>query len=366
MPLFQWSIHEEICFSDHFPIIISFHPSINFSNECPFRPCSYGKADWVRYQELTSNLAEIPSNSDNINLKVSKFNDIILQASVQTISKCQVKTKCVPWWCNEIADCITSRKRAFKKYRKNPSIENFINFKKCRAHARQIVQTKKSASWLQFLSSIDKPLDQKTMWNQLKRLKGKYPYNPITFINNNNFIVSDPHDQADILAQHFSNVSKSLHYDIDFQNYKIFAEQSAIMNLSDNSECYNEEFSLLELQEALKNCKSSAPGYDEISYPMLQNLTIDSLKILLSIYNQVWTSGTFPDMWKKSIIIPICKPAKDPKSCKNYRPISLISCVSKTVEKMVNNRLKWILESENLLDLYQNGCIQKKSTIDSK
>lgn len=138
------------------------------------------------------------------------------------------------------------------------------------------------------------------------------------------------------------------------------------MNLSDNSECYNEEFSLLELQEALKNCKSSAPGYDEISYPMLQNLTIDSLKILLSIYNQVWTSGTFPDMWKKSIIIPICKPAKDPKSCKNYRPISLISCVSKTVEKMVNNRLKWILESENLLDLYQNGCIQKKSTIDSK
>lgn len=365
LPLFQWHIHEDIYFSDHFPIIISFHPTLNFSNECPFRPWSYGKADWVKYQELTTTLSELPLTFNNINFTISKFNESILQASNQAIPKCQVKTKCVPWWCNEIADSIKKRKKALKKYHNNRSLENFIYFKKCRAQARQIVETQKRASWTQFLSSIDKPLDQKSMWNQLKRLKGKYPYNPITIIKNNNIIVSNPQDQAEIFAQHFSNVSKSLHYDLDFQNYKILAEQTPITNFSDNSECFNEEFSLLELQEALKNCKSSATGLDEISYPMLQNLPLDSLKILLSIYNQIWISGIFPEIWRRSVIVPICKPAKDPKDCKNYRPISLISCVSKTLEKMVNTRLRWILESKNLLSPYQNGCIRNKSTLDS-
>ncbi|KAI5724158.1 hypothetical protein M8J76_016198 [Diaphorina citri] len=61
---------------------------------------------------------------------------------------------------------------------------------------------------------------------------------------------------------------------------------------------------------------------------MIKNLSKESKEHLLSLYNQIWTTSTFPDSWRTSIIVPIAKPGRDPKDPKNYRPISLISCVN--------------------------------------
>ena len=46
-------------------------------------------------------------------------------------------------------------------------------------------------------------------------------------------------------------------------------------------------------------------------------------------------------------IIPIPKPGKDPAEPNNYRPIALTSCLYKTLERMINKRLTWFLESNN-------------------
>lgn len=116
---------------------------------------------------------------------------------------------------------------------------------------------------------------------------------------------------------------------------------------------------------ALKNCKSSATGPNLISYPMLKNLSKGTKETLLALYNQIWIRDIFPDIWKTSIIVPILKPGRNPKDPINYRPISLISCVSKILEKMVNYRLRWILETNNLLSEHQNGCIRNRSILDS-
>ena len=47
--------------------------------------------------------------------------------------------------------------------------------------------------------------------------------------------------------------------------------------------------------------------------------------------------GRLPPPWKEAKIVPIPKP-KDPGK---YRPISLLSCLSKVMERMVLNRVKW-------------------------
>jgi potassium voltage-gated channel Eag-related subfamily H protein 8 len=63
-------------------------------------------------------------------------------------------------------------------------------------------------------------------------------------------------------------------------------------------------------------------------------------------------------------MIPILKKGKDPKKAASYRPISLISCTVETMEMIVNARLKWYLETNNLLASQQAGFRQFRSNDD--
>ena len=90
---------------------------------------------------------------------------------------------------------------------------------------------------------------------------------------------------------------------------------------------------------------NTAVGPDEIHYEFLKQLPSCSLDFLLQAFNEVWVSGKFPTSWKQATIIPIPKPGKDNTDPSNYRPIALTSCLCKTLERMINTRLIWFLES---------------------
>ena len=68
--------------------------------------------------------------------------------------------------------------------------------------------------------------------------------------------------------------------------------------------------------------------------------------------------------WKEAVIIPILKPGKDSMDASSYRPIALISCLSKILEKILNKRLVWFLEKNNLIDKTQCGYRQGRSAPD--
>ena len=80
---------------------------------------------------------------------------------------------------------------------------------------------------------------------------------------------------------------------------------------------------------------------------MLKHLPDTSLETVLNTFNYIWTTGKFPDDWQYATIIPILKPGKDPAEPNNYSPKALTSCLCKTLERMINKRLTWFLESNN-------------------
>ena len=86
--------------------------------------------------------------------------------------------------------------------------------------------------------------------------------------------------------------------------------------------------------------------------------------MLLEIYNSIWTTGNIPKSWKEATVIPIPKPDKDHTDPSNYRPIALTSCVCKTMERMINDRLTWFLESNNIITNFQSGFRHQRSTSD--
>ena len=86
--------------------------------------------------------------------------------------------------------------------------------------------------------------------------------------------------------------------------------------------------------------------------------------VLLDVFNDIWASGEIPECWKEATVIPISKPGKDPKNPSNYRPISLTSCLCKIMERIINTRLVWFLEKNNILTKYQSGFRKGRTTTD--
>lgn len=116
------------------------------------------------------------------------------------------------------------------------------------------------------------------------------------------------------------------------------------------------EFSLTELQKALKSANNSAPGIDNIHYAMLSNLSMRSKKFLLALYNKIWEGCLpIPEASKISKVTLILKPNKDPSVPTTYRPIAHTWCVLKTYERMIKHRLQWWLERKKLISESQFG-----------
>lgn len=111
---------------------------------------------------------------------------------------------------------------------------------------------------------------------------------------------------------------------------------------------------------SLNNCKSKSPGPDDIPYIFLKNFSEKALNVLLNIYNLIWKNGIFPNQWRQALVVPILKPGKDKFNVQSYRPIFLISNLSKLLEKMINKRLTWHLE----ITKYQCSFRQNHSTQD--
>ena len=120
-----------------------------------------------------------------------------------------------------------------------------------------------------------------------------------------------------------------------------------------------------ELENAIATLPSDkACGIDDIHNQFLLHLPQSKKMQLLGICNRIWRYGEVPEEWKVGLICPILKPDKDPQLVNSYRPISLLSCVSKVMEKMVHERLAYIVESKNHLSPSQYGFRIRKGCID--
>ena len=171
-------------------------------------------------------------------------------------------------------------------------------------------------------------------------------------------------DISNALGGNFQKNSSSSNYSQQFQNIKVEKERENLNFQSQNNEKYNLPFKLSELKNSLDKSHDTTAGPDDIHYQILKHLPSDALETLLNIMNEIWRTGKFPEEWHKAVIIPIPKPGKDKMEATNYRPIALTSCICKTMERMINDRLVWFLESNNLISGNQAGFRKNYSTND--
>ena len=83
---------------------------------------------------------------------------------------------------------------------------------------------------------------------------------------------------------------------------------------------------------------------------------------LTSIFNSMTNSSVFPSCLKVATITPLWKSGEktDPN---NYRPISILSSVSKVFERLLFNRISHFIETTNQLHKNQFGFRSKRSCV---
>ena len=104
------------------------------------------------------------------------------------------------------------------------------------------------------------------------------------------------------------------------------------------------------------------PDHNGISSNFLKKIIFNIAKPLHHILQQSFEKGIDPSQLKIAKVIPIFKKC-DRCNMDNYRPISLLSCFSKIIEKIVAIRLTSFLTENNILSEWQFGFRSQHSTV---
>jgi len=119
------------------------------------------------------------------------------------------------------------------------------------------------------------------------------------------------------------------------------------------------------VEKIIKNLKqNAAAGSDRIQSRVIKENCRDLLSSITYLVNLSMSTGTFPTLYKEAIIRPIYK-GGDEQDINNYRPISLISNVSKIIEKAIKDQLVKYLEDSKYLVESQLGFRKNMGTEDA-
>jgi hypothetical protein len=118
------------------------------------------------------------------------------------------------------------------------------------------------------------------------------------------------------------------------------------------------------LEIALNQCNNSYPGLDGLRFSLFKALSIGAKLCLLGINNDILAMQVVPQSWHRTRAVTIVKPGKDSLLSSSYRPISLLACGRKLMEKMICTRLDFWAEKNGILSPTQYGFRKEKGTRD--
>ncbi|GFY61304.1 probable RNA-directed DNA polymerase from transposon BS [Trichonephila inaurata madagascariensis] len=81
------------------------------------------------------------------------------------------------------------------------------------------------------------------------------------------------------------------------------------------------------------------------------------------LFNLLMENCHFPKNWKTAVVVPILKPNSDDTQPQNYRPISLLSSLSKAYKFVLLNRLNQHCIARNIIIPEQHGFVTQCSTV---
>lgn len=292
-----------------------------------------------------------------INILVHNINNCTY---IKRIKHKNIKLK--KWITNGLVNSINKRDSLFaklKKYPNNAALKaNYINYKKA---LDKLIKKRKEDF---YKSCINKTKNNsKDLWNTVNLITNN-SNTPITTINKIKTelgdTTQDPLTIANEFVNFFTDIGKNLANKISINDANLGTFERTLNNsifLSPTTE--------LEIKNVINNLKNKkSVGLDGINSTTLKNLSEIVSLPLSNLINSMIEQGICPTAFKHAIIKPLFKTG-DPLDISNYRPISLLSTLSKVFEKVLKIRICNFTKKYNIISESQFGFIEGKSTNDA-
>ncbi len=256
--------------------------------------------------------------------------------------------KHLPWISPAILKAIKRRNVLLKAFKRSGNPQKYLEYKQVR---NRIVSTLRSKKQLFFEKM--QAADHKTFWKLFKVLTKKKSSIPV--LRSQARLIYDDAEKANVLNRHFFE-----NFNHQLRTCSTCPTPACAMTDSSFPEEYLcNESQVLSLISSLDIKK--ATGSDGISARMLRETAHSIAGSLTTLFNLSLKTGCFPTDWKFARVVPIPK-SGDPQSPANYRPISILSILSKLLERHVHRVLSHHLSINCPLSHSQWGFTKGKST----
>lgn len=340
--------------SDHSPIYVSLGDAPVMTPSSP--RWLLHKADWDKFRATLSDLIQLPpqpslTTPELLDAAVVTFTNHIDSAMIKSIPRSS-RVRPPPALSPEVLELIRIHHRCRRRYQRDRTPANYYALQAASRDAQTARRLHLQDKWESLLADPD---NLNTFYKIQKCIKRRSNpavpplLNPAT----GQYIFSAP-DKIELIA------TTSIAYPPPTTDP---ATAEAVQESLDHFQWDNPADLLpvrlttpSEVKTVIKSLKiQKAPGPDTIPNAVLKGLPRKALVMLTYIINAILTISYFPAAWKTSKTIAIPKPGKDRRDPASYRPIALLSSLSKVAERIIYRRLMDFTLTNNILPNYQYG-----------
>lgn len=307
---------------------------------------NYKKGDFDSLRAILRSLplTDIVLSENDIAIAWAKWKDVFLAAVDTYIPKSTIKRSYKPpYITSDIIHAIHKKETLRKRAKSSNSPQLWEKFRELRRNIKSAIKTKKR----EYISSLAESVqnNSKEFWRFFKAKSTKSSLPDTMTLNGLKLTTAET--KANAFNKYFASVfhpgSNPLY--------------SPPVSGPDKLESIT--VSVEEVNKLLSGLSTSkATGPDGISARLLKECSEVLAPSLTALFNMSLSLGTVPPEWKEANIVPVPKKGDIHEIC-NYRPISLLSLVSKVLEHAVHIHVSDFVKS-SLHDL-QHGFRQRRS-----
>lgn len=305
------------------------------------------------------------TSSDDVNTCVNYLLDTLKSILDQSMEKIQCNARnsnVKPWITNGLLKSIRHRDKIYRKLRSQPfNADLRIRYNRYRNRLHSLIKQAKFKYYKYKIQTTSG--DPKKFWSVVNEIAGRP-------VGGDQFPVEAYCDRADTITQiKIKEISQS------FNDYFASVGQQLAgalrpvghAGVEDADHAVDTVFVLRpitreELLVVVKGIKGgSAPGIDGIRGQLIKDNIQLLVEPLLHIINLSIRTGQFPNALKMAKVIPVHKSGLK-SLMSNFRPISLLTTLSKLLEKSVKYQLTNYLESHDIIIKEQYGFRKNKNT----
>ena len=348
----DWQITDVVTSSDHLLMCMK----VNFTPAPPTYSRNFRKGDWSKFNQLVGeNLLYEPSDNwsaKDLEEKSMNFNKVIAEALDVTHPLKPIKGGFRPfsWYGAFLEGLRIIKKRRYNIWRHDRTPDKYERYVLARRTYQRELSRSRRGAWRDFMCSRQN-FAEVARFKQILDRKSLNTLGVIKASDGEPF--PEPKDSLnELLRVHFPSCNDYENVTQEISDYKI--------SISNKTEFITTE----KVREAIDTFGSyKAPGPDGFAPIVLKFLPSGAISMMCEMYKASFVLGYVPTIWRESSVIFIPKPGKgDYALARSYRPISLMSFVLKTMERVILWRLDSEYFSKQPLNSNQHAFRKGRST----